>query len=141
MENVISTPHHKKTKIPKFLFIALIVLLSAVSGYFYYQSASKSPEAQKVQAEKDAKEITGKISKFMLLPTDTPAIATVSDKNLLTKQPFFANAENGDKLLIYQSKAQAILYRPSTNMIIAVGPINYNQPATGVAPSVAPVKK
>jgi hypothetical protein len=38
-------------------------------------------------------------------------------------QPFLADAENGDVLIVYQQAGEALLYRPSTNKLIAVGPI------------------
>lgn len=61
---------------------------------------------------------------WLTLPSDEqPTVATVSDPNKLKDQPFFAGAEKDDKLLIYTNSKKAIIYRPSTNKIINVGPI------------------
>jgi hypothetical protein len=70
---------------------------------------------------------------------ETPSLATVTNKEALSKtQLFFASAENGDKLLIYAKAMKAILYRPSTDKIIEVEPIVLNNGA-GAQP-VAPQK-
>lgn len=49
---------------------------------------------------------------------ETPTIATVSDITKLQGQPFFAKAQNGDKVYVYSNAKKAILYRPSENKII-----------------------
>ena len=75
-------------------------------------------------AAKDVKAITEKISKFMLLPNEIPSLFEVDDANTLkASQPFFANAENGDKLLVYPIAAKAIIWSPSKNMIVNMGPV------------------
>ena len=58
---------------------------------------------------------------------ETPTVATISDKEKLTGQPFFKSPENGDILFAYTTAMKAILYRPSTNKIINVAPITINQ--------------
>ena len=64
----------------------------------------------------------------MELPQDeVPTVATISDKEKLAGQTFFARAENGDILFAYTTAMEAILYRPSTNKIINVAPISINQ--------------
>jgi len=58
-----------------------------------------------------------------VLPIDeTPALATVTDKAKLTTK-FLQKAENGDKILIYQKAGRVIIYRPSIDRIIDVGPV------------------
>ena len=60
----------------------------------------------------------------MLLPqNETPTLATVSDLHALEGQAFFKNAKEGDKVLMYLRSQRAILYRPSIDRIIEVGPI------------------
>lgn len=81
----------------------------------------------------DAQTLTKQVGSLMLLPSENPTIATVSDVSKLTGQAFFAHAENGDKVLIYPTSKEAILYRPSINKIVQVGPINTPPPGPQVA--------
>ncbi len=53
-------------------------------------------------------------------------------------QPFFANAQVGDKVLIYYKAKKAILYNPTDNKIVEVGPISDPQ-ATGATASFNPI--
>ena len=76
--------------------------------------------------EKQTKDIINAVGKLIELPDGVPQIATVSDAETLKKsQPFFSKARNDDQLLIFQT--EAILYRPSENKIINIGPINREQ--------------
>ena len=63
------------------------------------------------------------VGRHFVLPNDeTPALATVTDKAKLTTK-FLQKAENGDKILIYQKASRVIIYRPSIDRIIDVGPV------------------
>ncbi|HLL61090.1 MAG TPA: LytR C-terminal domain-containing protein, partial [Candidatus Nitrosocosmicus sp.] len=76
-------------------------------------------------AEKEVTGLIKKVNRLMQLPDkEKPTVATVSDIQKLKNQAFFANAKNGDKVLIYTQAKKAILYRPSINKIIEVAPIN-----------------
>ncbi|TXI87236.1 MAG: hypothetical protein E6Q36_07860 [Chryseobacterium sp.] len=107
----------------------LLIGLAAVAVYFYiqYQNIKKNPN-QVAKAETDA--LVAQVSKLIDLPKDeTPTVATVLDKEKLKDQPFFAGAENGDKILIYTKAKKAIIYRPKDNKLINVGPIAIDQKA------------
>lgn len=105
-----------------FFTIAIVIALIVIFGYWYvkYLDAKGHPQTA---TQDEIQEITGNIQKFMDLPTDeVPTLGTIADKNKVQSQAFFAHAENGDKLLIYTQNNKAILYRPSTNHVIEVGP-------------------
>lgn len=75
-------------------------------------------------SEREVRALVASVGDHMLLPHDeTPTVATVSDLHALEDQLFFQNAEFGDKVLMYMQAQKAILYRPSTDLIIEVGPI------------------
>ncbi|MFA7244564.1 MAG: hypothetical protein WC070_00055 [Candidatus Magasanikbacteria bacterium] len=121
----------KKKKDIKNFFIILFFILSIIGAtgtyYFYnkYDSLQKNPN---LVSENELNKVLKSVSKLMVLPTDeVPTMATVLDKSKLVGQSFFAEVENGDKLLAFTSSMQAIIYRPSTNKIIKVGPIYINQ--------------
>lgn len=119
--------------------VLLIIALLVASVYFYlqYQKSQnllKNP-TNSSQAEVDT--LVTKVSKHYDLPKgDTVTVATVSDMNKLKDQLFFQKAQNGDKVLIYPKTSIAILYRPSTDKIINVGPVNTQSEAA--APSSSP---
>lgn len=105
-------------KAAKIFILILIISLVGAAGYFYWQydKVKKDPNAV---AREEIKRVTGSVSKFLTLPVDDePSLATITDIDKLKDQPFFKNAQNGDKLLIYGKTAKAILYRPSENKIV-----------------------
>ena len=111
------------------LVAALIILAGAiiVSVYFYMQYAHsqellKNPS---LKNQEEAQQLLDHIGAIMDLPTgESPTIATVSDVTKLNSQPFFAHAQNGDKVIIYAKAGKAILFDPTRNKIVNVGAIN-----------------
>lgn len=64
------------------------------------------------------------VGKFITLPQgEQPTIATVTDVSKLQNQPFFKNASEGDKVLIFKEAKKAILWRPSTSKVIEYAPL------------------
>jgi len=105
--------------------VLIIVIIIAIYFFYQYQKTKRLLQNPVELAQEQAKPIIAKINKLILLPKgELPTLATVTDRNKLISQPFFAQVEDGDKLLIYPNAKKAILYRPSINKIIEVGPIN-----------------
>ena len=68
----------------------------------------------------DAKAVINKLSKIMDVPQEEPLVATITDAARLKEQePFYKNAQNGDKVIIWKEKA--VIYRLETNKIIDFG--------------------
>jgi hypothetical protein len=129
------------------LLILLLALAASIGAaiYFYLQTVQLKKTPQQVSAEQ-VKGVVAKVARLILLPQgETPTLAQVSDPNLLKSQSFFDKSQAGDEVLIFTNAKEAILYRPSSNMIINVAPINIggNAPATNSnAPATnAPIKK
>ena len=115
-------PGRKSNSSRKFLIaIAVLIMvgLAGMSYYFYskYQKAIKNPSEV---SRDEARGIASEIGKFMDLPNEDPTLATITDTEKLKDQPFFAKAQNGDKVLVYSNAKEAILYRPSTHHVIQV---------------------
>lgn len=114
----------------------LLVIAVAVAVFFYKDSQDKQKQVQKLsnpteQAKLEQQQLTAKVAKLTVLPQgETPTVATVTDITKLQDQPFFANAQNGDKVLIYTKAKKAILYRPSTNKVINIAPVNIGNGST-----------
>ena len=80
--------------------LILIVGLGAVYVFTYFQ---KDAVQSSVSTDKQVAEILEKLGKLVVLPTnETPTIATVTDVDKLSGQPFFRNAQNGDKVVIIE---------------------------------------
>ena len=109
------------------MFISVLLCMTALSlmaYYFYWQYRQVTVRMSNVPvndaaAIKEANSIKDMVGQFIQLPTnEEPILATVTDVEKLKSQKFFANAENGDKVLIYSQNKKAILYRPSTHKVV-----------------------
>lgn len=116
----------------------LVLILAAIAAYFYVQYSNlKSDPAKESQAE--AQKLAAQVGKLIVLPVgEQPTVATVTDVEKLKDQPFFAKAQNGNKVLIYTQAKKAILFDPVANKIIEVAPINIGD-STKTKQTPAPV--
>ncbi len=126
----------KKRRVTKTGFLGslgvILVVGSLGLAVYFYLAYQKALVTQTPSAELASLLIS--ISKHFELPSgETPTLATVTDRDKLSGQDFFAASQNGDKVLLYQEAKQAILYRPSTGKIINVAAINESD-SRGVEP-------
>lgn len=118
-------------------FYAGLVILIAVTPTIYFYAQNKNTEKKlsdlqnNSQSSATLNEVVKQVGKLVVLPSgEQPTLATVSDAAKLQGQPFFANAANGDKVLVYNKAKKAILYRPSLNKIIEMAPLNSTNQST-----------
>jgi flagellar basal body-associated protein FliL len=119
-----NTPSSGNSSKNMILVLIIVLLLAAIGGlgYLYYTERQKAADPL-ATANEEAQLLKEKVGELILLPDEEPAIATIIDINKLKEQnpEFYANAENGDKLLVYSNKA--ILYDPEGDKILNVAPI------------------
>jgi hypothetical protein len=102
----------------------LIIIFGAlaflgVNKYHNLQKENKRLSNPEESAKQETERLKSSVAALVDVPTgEEPTIATVTDLDKLKNQPFFAKAQNGDKVLIYPKAKKAILYRPSTNKVI-----------------------
>lgn len=119
-------------------FSVLVLVAAGFAVYYFMQyqnSQSLLKDPQKATAQETGK-IVDEVGRLIVLPqNEQPQIATVSDVNALKQQSFFAQAKNGDIVLIYTKAQKAVLYDPVQKKVVEVGPIN----VAAATPSAAPV--
>ena len=64
-----------------------------------------------------------KVAELIILPKERPFVATVIDYKPLKDNPFFKDAKEGDKLLLFEGVGRAILYDPGSNKLLNTGTI------------------
>jgi hypothetical protein len=108
--------------------IAAILIVLGVAGLIAWKLWIQKPDLNNVTVVKHL------VSRHYILPTnEEPALATVTDSTKL-QTAFLKHAKNGDKLLIYQANSTAIIYRPSADRIVAVGPVDIQPAGPGSSP-------
>lgn len=126
-------PRNKKTllrniKIAVALLCIVAVVCAGLAYYFHWFGFGLSAQERAAQ---EALRFQEKASSLIIMPTEeVPVVAHVSDASALRNaQAFYKNVENDDVLLIYSVAQRAILYRPSTHILVNVGPIYLNEAA------------
>lgn len=111
--------------------LLLVVVLLLVGGLVFWKNVNLVtapgsrflPNGVDERALRDS-EILGKVARHIMLPAgENPLIGAVTNAEALKReQPFFAAAQNGDIVVLYQQSARAILYRPERDILVNVGP-------------------
>ena len=127
----------------RFLLVLLVIIvLLAAGGAAYYKMSRDTFDSNTVSAgngeqltDEAVADLIKAVSKHMILPEgEEPVAAQIIDVDeLLKTQPFYRGAINGDMLLIYQASAKAILYSPSRDLLVNVGPIVLDEEAEAQA--------
>jgi len=107
-------------------------ILGLIGGYFifvYYGIGTQKVviSAEQIAQQKLMDEYIANMSKLMILPKgEVPVMATVTNaENLAKDQVFYADAQNGDIIFVYEKAMKAIIYNPTKNIIVNVGPVYY----------------
>lgn len=127
---------YKKISIFVGILVLVLVLITAPSYYFYnkYQQAQLLLKNPSLASQEEKQKTLDKLSKLIDLPQgEDPQLAVISDITKLQSQPFFANAKNGDVVIIYNNARKAILYDPIANKIIDVAPLSIGTGSANVA--------
>ncbi len=132
--------------------VLLAVILAGGGGTYYFYNQYQRTQAELADAKAaattqqapDVKAVVDKVGQLMELPADEqPTVASIKDQEKLKDHPFLSKGQNDDQLLIYTNAKMVVMYRPSTNKIVAVGTVTIQQasptPAPKATPEVAPV--
>lgn len=102
------------------LWVVIVVILVIAIGVAGFFAVREYLYLRQFKDERDVELLKEKLSKHYLLPEAEPIIATVTDAERLSQeQAFYKNAENGDKVFIWQDKA--LIYRNSEDRIVDFG--------------------
>jgi len=122
MENTKQKSKIKKVFTKLILVILVIALGWLVSDYIKTKQDLANASLGTVDQQAEIDQILSKVSELIILPEGIPNIAIIEDiDTLVIDQPFFEGAENGDRILIYEEKA--IIYSPSRDILVNVGPV------------------
>ena len=132
---------------PVTLVVTLALSIVAAGGsYYMYQNSQQ--ELAKVKSDprsmvqEESKALIAKVGALVVLPDgEEPTIATITDIEKLKEQPFFAKAQNGDKVLIYTQTKKAYLYSASMNKVLEIAPVNIGNQQSEVAGASTEEKK
>lgn len=100
------------------LLVAIALIAVVLVGTWVFFTVRQSQDMNNVSV------VTAAVGRHYLLPeNEVPALATVEDRGKLNSE-FLRASENGDKLLVYKNAKKVILYRPSIDKVIEVGPVS-----------------
>ena len=105
-----------------------------------YLSKGEKANENETLSDEQVTALVAEVSKLIYVPDEQPSVATVTDADTLkATQPFFKDASDGDRLLIFPQAAKAVIYSEQEQRLVNVGPI---QADSQLAPqTVQPVEE
>jgi hypothetical protein len=135
----ISIPTPKLTK--KWLVVLVVLLAAGLGGWKYWQQSKALDDLRKKQTytPSDTAHLVQEVSKVAVLPSgEVPEIAEVKDISKLQGKPFFAQAQDGDKVLVYKKAKRVFIYRLSTHQIVNMADLTTQTNSTDANKSSTP---
>ena len=127
VEDKLSDDLPQKSKKSFGYYFSIVILIMILGVLFLYYQSTKSLNLENPSQE-DINSAVMKISRLIDLPFgEIPSLVNVTDKNLLSKDPFFQNTKNGDQILLYPRAGKIYVYDPKANIVINVANININR--------------
>lgn len=125
------------------VLVVAVIVLGAWSWSLYNDRKDLQGQVKTLNAnpqsvvQKQTQQLITRVGHLITLPaSETPTVAEVSNAAQAKQQSsFFANAQNGDRVLMYVKAGEAILYRPSTNKIILVAPLVFTNNSSSTSSS------
>ncbi|MDB5182048.1 MAG: hypothetical protein JWP13_811 [Candidatus Saccharibacteria bacterium] len=123
--NSIQRPHSVKKlrrRLARRVLVAVsILVLLGVSGVvIFHRSSPNQDEA--------TRQLVAEVSKRVVVPSDeTPTVTTVVDETQIS-QDFLRGTKKGDKVLLYFQAGRAVVYRPTSDQVVNMGPIETPKP-------------
>jgi hypothetical protein len=115
-------------KIMAVFLVGAIGISSVYYGYsLYSKQATESKEVLGSTSQASIQDTVKKVGEIVQLAdaTEQPSeVANIEDTSRLSSNAFFDRAKNGDIVLIYPVSKIAVLFRPSTSKVIAIGPVD-----------------
>jgi hypothetical protein len=113
-----------------------VVLLAAGLGFALWQNYKlQQPGTREQIVAAENERLADEVAEMILVPDESPTIANIVDVEALKKNnaDFYKDAVNGDRLLIYSTKA--IIFREPESKIINVSPVKITGTEEGVEPT------
>lgn len=122
-----------KTKKILSILVVLVILLLAFAIFRKFYDPKGDAESQQL-SDKEIKSLVKKVSKLIIVPDETPVIATIIKADeLIAEQKFYLGSKDGDYLIVFPTAKKAIIYRKEEDKLINVGPIIVDEQATTTA--------
>lgn len=130
-----SAPESRRRRRRMFLLaeygVYAIILASIAGGVYVWMSwddwsgdAAGAPAQNAEETQEEINDLVAAVGELIVLPEgEEPTIATVTDPEKLRDQVFFANAKEGDVVLIYTRAQKAYLYDPRIDKLLEVAPL------------------
>ncbi|MDO8496174.1 MAG: hypothetical protein Q7S43_01835 [bacterium] len=116
----------KILKIASIGVVSVFILLSFLGGGPFDMLRAGNDQGLKIKKPEEVAlndKFLAKVAELIILPNERPFIATVVDYKPLKDNPFFKDAKDGDKLLLFKGAGKAILYDPTLNKLLNTGTI------------------
>ena len=108
-----------------------IVILAGLGWSFKsYQNAKReimqlsSLNGQTDLRNKQVEQLVAKAGKHVILPEEQPVVVNIENARAMAQEePFYKDARDNDKVLVFAKEKKALIYRPDEDIIVNMGPV------------------